>query len=393
MKNYRFDTKAIHGGITKKNPENALNPPIFQTSTFTFNNIEHVEKVMSFESDDYVYTRGNNPTLRLFENRMAELEYGKGAVAFSSGMAAISSVLFSFLKPKDNVIVHKTLYGSSYSVVTKLLPEYNVDHKIIDLTNIEELEKAIDENTKLVYFESPSNPDLSIINIKKISQIAHEKNIKVVVDNTFASPYFQNPLLLGADVVVHSATKYICGHGDVVGGVAISQNNDYIQSLKFEYMCEFGGVMSPFDAWLLLRGLKTLGIRMRQHEENAMAVAKYLENHPKVKKVNYPGLESFKGHNIAKEQMNGFGAMISFELDGDLKDAIKFVESVKLAQLAVSLGDCETLIELPAAMTHRGYPREKLEEFGLTETMIRISVGIEDKLDIIEDLDQAFKCI
>ena len=393
MKNYRFDTKTIHGGINKKNPENALNPPIFQTSTFTFNNIEHVEKVMSFESDDYVYTRGNNPTLRLFENRMAELEYGKGAVAFSSGMAAISSVLFSFLKPKDNVIVHKTLYGSSYSVVTKLLPEYNVDHKIIDLTNIEELEKAIDENTKLVYFESPSNPDLSIINIKKISQIAHEKNIKVVVDNTFASPYFQNPLLLGADVVVHSATKYICGHGDVVGGVAISQNNDYIQSLKFEYMCEFGGVMSPFDAWLLLRGLKTLGIRMRQHEENAMAVAKYLENHPKVKKVNYPGLESFKGHNIAKVQMNGFGAMISFELDGDLKDAIKFVESVKLAQLAVSLGDCETLIELPAAMTHRGYPREKLEEFGLTETMIRISVGIEDKLDIIEDLDQAFKCI
>ena len=391
MKNYRFDTKTIHGGITKKNPENALNPPIFQTSTFTFDSIEDVEKVMSFESDDYVYTRGNNPTLRLFENRMAELEHGNGAVAFGSGMAAISSVLFSFLKPGDNVIVHKTLYGSSYSVVTKLLPEYNVAHKIVDLTNIDEFEKSIDENTKLVYFESPANPDLSIIDIKKISQIAHGKNIKVVVDNTFASPYFQNPLLLGADVVVHSATKYICGHGDVVGGIAISQNNDYIQSLKFEYMCEFGGVMSPFDAWLLLRGLKTLGVRMRQHEENALAVAKYLENHPKVKKVNYPGLESFKGHNIAKEQMNGFGAMISFELDGDLKDAIKFVESVKLAQLAVSLGDCETLIELPAAMTHRGYPREKLKDFGLTESMIRISVGIEDKADIIEDLEQAFK--
>ncbi len=224
------------------------------------------------------------PTLRLFENRMAELEHGKGAVAFSSGMAAISSVLFSFLKPGDNVIVHKTLYGSSYSVVTKLLPEYNVEYKIVDLTNTEEFQKAIDENTKLVYFESPSNPDLSIIDIKAIAQIAQNKGLKVVVDNTFASPYFQNPLLLGADVVVHSATKYICGHGDVVGGVAVSKNNDYIQSLKFEYMCEFGGTMSPFDAWLLLRGLKTLGIRMRQHEENALAVAKFLENHPKVKK-------------------------------------------------------------------------------------------------------------
>ncbi|NLV75877.1 MAG: PLP-dependent transferase [Tissierellia bacterium] len=392
-KNYRFDTKTIHGGYTGKNPENALNPPIFQTSTFTFDSIEHVEKVMSFESDDYVYTRGNNPTLRLFENRMAELEYGKGAVAFSSGMAAISSVLFSFLKPGDNVIVHKTLYGSSYSVVTKLLPEYHVNYKIVDLTNTEEFIKAIDENTKLVYFESPSNPDLSIIDIKKISQNAHEKNIKVVVDNTFASPYFQNPLLLGADVVVHSATKYICGHGDVVGGIAISQDNYYIQSLKFEYMCEFGGAMSPFDAWLLLRGLKTLGIRMRQHEENALTVANYLENHPKVKKVNYPGLESFNGHNIAKEQMNGFGAMISFELSGNLQDAIKFVESVELAQLAVSLGDCETLIELPAAMTHRGYPKKKIEEFGLTESMIRISVGIEDKRDILEDLEQAFNQI
>lgn len=391
MKNYRFDTKTIHGGSTGKNPKNALNPPIFQTSTFTFNSIEHVEKVMSFESDDYVYTRGNNPTLRLFENRMAELEYGKGAVAFSSGMAAISSVLLSFLKPGDNVVVHKTLYGSSYSVVTELLPKYHVKHKIVDLTNVEELKKAIDKNTKLIYFESPSNPDLSIINIEEVSKLAKENNIKVVVDNTFASPYFQNPLLLGADVVVHSATKYICGHGDVVGGIAISKDNDYIQSLKFEYMCELGGTMSPFDAWLLLRGLKTLSIRMRQHEENAMAVAKFLVEHPKIKKVNYPGLKSFKGYNLAKRQMKGFGAMISFELDGGLEDAIKFVESVKLAQLAVSLGDCETLIELPAAMTHRGYPREELEDFGLTETMIRISVGLEDKLDIIEDLAQALK--
>lgn len=388
-KDYGFDTRTIHGGSTGENPSNALNPPIFQTSTFVFNDIDHVEKVMSFQSDDYVYTRGNNPTLRLFENRMAELEHGEGAVAFASGMAAISSVLFSFLEPNDNVIVNKTLYGSSYSVVTKLLPRYGVEHKIRDLTNLEKLKEAIDENTKLIYFETPSNPNLSIIDIKKVVEIARKRDIKVVVDNTFASPYFQNPLELGADVVVHSATKYICGHGDVVGGVAISKDNDYIQRLKFDYMCEFGGVMSPFDAWLLLRGLKTLGLRMRQHEKNAVEVANFLNNHSKVKTVMYPGLENFKGHNIAKEQMNGFGAMISFEIDGGLEEAIKFVESVKLAQLAVSLGDCETLIEVPAAMTHRGYPNEKLKEFGLTESMVRISVGLEDSKDIIEDLEQA----
>ncbi|SHE35058.1 methionine-gamma-lyase [Tissierella praeacuta DSM 18095] len=388
-----FDTKAIHGGIKGKNPSNALNPPIFQTSTFVFDNIEHANKIMSFESDDYVYTRGNNPTLRLFENRMAELEYGAGAVAFSSGMAAISSTIFSLLKPEDTIIVHKTLYGSSYSVITELLPKYNMNYKIIDLTNLDELKNAIDSSTKVIYFETPSNPDLSIIDITKVSEIAKKNNIKVVVDNTFASPYFQNPLLLGADIVVHSATKYICGHGDVVGGVAIGKDIDYIQYLKFGYMCEFGGVMSPFNAWLLLRGLKTLGIRMRQHEKNAIEVVNFLKSHPKIDLVLYPGLEEFKGHSIAEEQMKGFGAMISFEVKGGLESAIKFVDSLKLAQLAVSLGDCETLVQLPAAITHRGYPRERLAEFGLTESMVRISVGLEDSKDIIEDLEQALKLI
>ncbi|MDR7856789.1 PLP-dependent aspartate aminotransferase family protein [Tissierella sp.] len=384
-----FDTKAIHSGSNGKNPSNALNPPIFQTSTFVFDNIEHANKVMSFESDDYVYTRGNNPTLRLFENRMAELEHGVGAVAFASGMAAISSVIFSLLKPNDTIIVHKTLYGSSYSVVTELLPKYNINYKIADLTNLDELRNSIDDATKIIYFETPSNPDLSIIDIKEVSNIAKEKDIKLVVDNTFASPYFQNPLLLGADVVVHSATKYICGHGDVVGGVAVAKDMDYVQHLKFGYMCEFGGVMSPFNAWLLLRGLKTLGVRMRQHEENAIAVANFLNKHPKIESVMYPGLADFKGHNIAKEQMNGFGAMISFEVKGGLEAASRFVDNLKLAQLAVSLGDCETLVQLPAAITHRGYPRERLAEFGLTESMVRISVGLENVKDIIYDIEQA----
>ncbi len=392
-KDYYFDTKTIHAGSTGKNPNNALNPPIFQTSTFVFDDIEHVEKVMSFQSNDYVYTRGNNPTLRLFENRMAELERGKGAVAFASGMAAISSVLFSLLKPKENVIAHRTLYGSSYNVITKLLPEYNIDYKMIDLTDINKLKSSIDENTKVIYFETPSNPDLSIIDIKKVAEVAKAKDIKVVVDNTFATPYFQNPLVLGADVVVHSATKYICGHGDVVGGVAIAKDMDYIHYLKFDYMCEFGGVMSPFDAWLLLRGLKTLGIRMRQHEKNATEIAKFLQTHPKIKNVKYPGLEDFNGYDIAKRQMNGFGAMISFELNASFEDTKKFIESLELIQLAVSLGDCETLIELPAAMTHRGYPKEKLQKFGLTKSMVRLSIGLEDYRDIIEDLNEALLVI
>ena len=393
MKDYGFNTRAIHGGSDGKNPDNALNPPIFQTSTFVFDDIDHVERVMSFESDDYVYTRGNNPTLRLFENRMAELEYGKGAVAFSSGMAAISSVLFSLLKPGDNVIVHRTLYGSSYTLTTQLLPKYGVEYKVVDLTDLEELNESIDSNTRVIYFESPSNPDLSIIDIREVARIARERNIKVVVDNTFASPCFQNPLKLGADVVVHSATKYICGHGDVVGGVAIAQDTDYIDSLKFEYMCEFGGVMSPFDAWLLLRGLKTLGIRMEQHESNAMAVAEYLRGNPRVQKVNYPGIEDFKGYDIAKEQMDGFGAIISFEVEGGLESATRLVEGLELIKLAVSLGDCETLIEVPAAMTHRGYPADQLERFGFSESMVRISVGIEDMDDIIADLDRSFRRI
>lgn len=386
---YGFDTRAVHGGSHGKNPSNALNPPIFQTSTFVFEDLDHVDRVMSFKSDDFVYTRGNNPTLRLFENKMSELEEGNGAVAFSSGMAAISSVIFSLMKPGDNIIVHRTLYGSTFNVVNNMLKRYHMESKTIDLRDIELLEKTIDENTRVIYFETPCNPNLDIIDIKKVTAIAKDRGIKVVVDNTFASPYFQRPLSLGADVVVHSATKYICGHGDVVGGVAVAKDPEYIQYLKFEYMCEFGGVMSPFNAWLLLRGLKTLGVRMREHERNAIKVAKFLEEHPKVEKVFYPGLEGFDGFETARGQMDGFGAMISFEVKGGLEESKRVVNSVKLLKIAVSLGDCESLIEHPAAMTHRGYPREKLMEFGFTESLIRISVGLENPEDVIEDLKQA----
>lgn len=384
-----FNTKAIHAGGPHKNPENAVNSPIFMTSTFEFNDLQHVDDVMSFKSDDYVYTRGNNPTLRMLENRIAALEEGDSAVAFASGMAAISSVIFSLMGPEDEIIVHRTLYGSSYSVVTKLLPKYNMNYKIEDLTDPSNLEKIISDKTKVIYFETPSNPNLEVIDIKAIAEIAHRYNAKVVVDNTFATPYLQRPLTLGADVVVHSATKYLSGHGDIVGGLAISKDPNYILSLKFEYMCEFGGVMSPFNAWLLLRGIKTLGIRMEAHEKSAKQIAEYLEKHPKVEKVFYPGLETFKGHEIAKEQMDGYGAMISFEVKGGYEAASKVIEGFEMAKLAVSLGDCETLVEMPAAITHRGYDKEKLVSFGLTESMIRISVGLESVDDIIEDIEKA----
>lgn len=387
--NYGFDTLSIHGKNEENNPANALNPPIFMTSTYVFDDVQDAEDIMNFRKEGYLYTRGNNPTLRLFEKRMAGLEDGRDAVAFASGMSAITSVLFSFLSPGDTLLTHTVLYGSSYTATHKLLTKYKINCKSVDFTDLEAVKAAIDANTKVLYFETPANPSLDIIDIRKVSEIAKAHNAKVVVDNTFATPYFQKPLSLGADVAVHSATKYICGHGDALGGVAVSKDVDYIRDLKFEYMCEFGGVMSPFNAWLMLRGLKTLGLRMRQHEANAIAIAKFLKGHPKIESVIYPGLETAKGHLLAKEQMSGFGAMISFEVKGGLEAAKKFVNNVKLAKLAVSLGDCETLIELPAAMTHAGYPKEKLREFGLTESMVRLSVGIEDVKDIIGDLSRA----
>lgn len=390
-KDYGFDTLSIHGGAEENHPKNALNPPIFMTSTYVFDDVKDAEDIMNFEKQGFIYTRGNNPTLQLFEKRMAALEEGEDAVAFASGMAAISSVLFSLLSPKDNVVAHKTLYGSSFTVTHKLLPKYHIDCKSVDFTEPKAVEGAIDKNTKVLYFETPANPNLAIIDIQQIVRIAKAYGVKVVVDNTFATPYFQRPLAFGADVVVHSATKYICGHGDALGGVAVSKDADYIKKLKFDYMCEFGGVMSPFNAWLMLRGLKTLGLRMRQHEANAMAIAEYLKSHDSIAEVFYPGLADFRGHELAKRQMNGFGAVMSFEVKGGLKAAKRFINSVKLAKIAVSLGDCETLIELPAAMTHAGYPKARLQEFGLTDSMVRLSVGIENVKDIIEDLDNALK--
>lgn len=388
---FGFNTLSIH--LKEEQPFKALNPPIFMTSTFSFDSLEHADEVFSFEKSDFVYTRGNNPTLRLLEEKMAVLEGGVDSVAFSSGMGAISAVLLSLLASGDEVLAHRTVYGSSFNVLQNILPRYQIRVKFLDFTDPEQLKSKIGNNTKVFYLETPANPNLEIIDLEQISQIAKKHKISIVVDNTFASPYFQNPLKHGADVVVHSATKYIAGFGAGLGGIAVSNDQKYIQELKFGYMCELGSVMSPFNAWLFLQGLKTLGLRMKQHEMGALKVADYLVKHPKVEKVHYPGLPDFPGYQIAKKQMEGFGGMLSFETKGNLADSKKLINNLELIKLAVSLGDAETLAEHPAAMTHRGYPREQLREFGMTESMIRLSIGLEDVEDIIFDLEQALKKI
>ncbi len=390
----KFDTKAIHPKKEEKTFCNALSSPIAMSSTFTFDSIDDVQKVMSFQSDDFVYTRGNNPTLRELENKLSLLEDGAGAVAFASGMAAITSVLLSFLSPGDEVIAHRTLYGSAHSVISKLLPKYKIVPKIRDLTDLSQLQKAITPKTKVIYFETPANPNLDVLDIKKICQISQATKIAVVVDNTFATPYLTKPLNLGAAVVVHSASKYLCGHGDAIGGIAVAKDANYLADLKFNYMCELGGVLSPFNAFLILRGIKTLGLRMDKHCSSAQKVAEFLLKHPKVKSVSYPGLPCFPHHSLAKEQMSDkFGGIISFETKGGLAAAKKLADSITLFKLAVSLGDCESLIEVPAAMTHFCYPQDKLSDFGLTPSMVRLSIGLEDPRDLISALELALSKI
>lgn len=392
MKKKHFETRCIHASQDKE-IYGALNPPIYMSSTFTFQDVQEADDTFSFRKSRYVYTRGGNPTINLFENRVADLEGGGYSVAFASGMSAITSALLSLVKPGEKIIAHHTLYGSSFSAISQLLPRFGIKTQFIDLTDIDNVLKIITPDMKVIYFETPSNPSLDIIDIKKLANQINGTDIKIVIDNTFATPYFQRPLDLGADVVLHSATKYIAGHGDAVGGVAISRDQDYIHKLKFDYMCELGGVLSPFNAWLFLRGLKTLSIRMQKHEENAKALTSYLVKHSKITRVMYPGIESHPGHEIAKQQMTGYGGIVSFEIDGNATVVTKFINNLRMIKLAVSLGDAETLVNVPTLMTHRAYAGESSKEIGFMPDTIRISTGLEHSADIIEDIDQALNKI
>ena len=387
-KKLHFDTLSIHAA-EQEDQNQSLNPPIYMTSTFTFTDLQQAEDTFSFKRRAYVYTRGGNPTINLFEQRLATLENGVDGVAFSSGMAAISSVVMSFAAAGDSLVAHRNLYGSTFGFLNHLITNYGVKTKFINMTDLNAVEKAITSETKLIYLETPTNPALEIIDIEALAKIAHSNGVKVVVDNTFATPVFQRPLDFGADVVLHSATKYISGHGDVIGGFATSKDFDYVQKLKFGYMCELGGVMSPFNAWLLLRGMKTLGLRMERHERNAREIANFLRNRPEVVKVSYPGFEDHPGHDIASRQMEGFGGIISFELKGPRENAESFVRNLNLIKLAVSLGDAETLVEVPAMMTHRDYPEEELHEFGFSSKTVRISAGLEHYSDLLNDIENS----
>ena len=375
----KFSTKAIHAGQQPDPTTGAIMPPIFQTATYAQNGLG--------DHKGYEYSRSHNPTRTALQECIAALEDGKFGLAFASGMAAETAIL-SLLSAGDHLVACDDLYGGSYRIFERVMRRYNVETSYVPAGNVAAYEQAIRPNTKLIWLESPTNPLLRLIDIQAVAEIAHRHNILVVVDNTFASPYFQQPLKLGADIVVHSTTKYINGHSDVIGGALVLNNEEAYESMKF-YENAAGNVPSPFDAWLVLRGIKTLAVRMRQHDENARAVAKFLAEHPRVEKVYYPGLPSHPDYELAKRQMSGFGGMVSFQFKGVYADVDKLVRRFKVFSLAESLRGVESLVCHPVSMTHGSIPKEIREARGLTDILLRLSVGIEDAEDLLADLQQA----
>lgn len=393
LKNKGMGTIAIHAG-QGKNPFGALSTPIYQTSTFVFDSTEQGGARFAGKEEGYIYSRLGNPTTTVAEEKIAALECGEAAAATSSGMGAISSALWTLLRAGDHVIADKILYGCTFALLCHGMTRYGVEVEFLDTSDLEAVKKAMKKNTRVVYLETPANPNLKISDIEEIAKIAHTNEYtKVVVDNTFASPYLQKPLLLGADLVVHSATKYLNGHGDVIAGFVVG-NKELITEVKlFGIKDMTGSVLGPTEAHLIIRGLKTFEIRMQRHCENAMKVAEYLNAHPKVSKVYYPGLKDHEGYEIAKKQMTGFGGMMSFELEGGFEAGKTLLNNLEMCALAVSLGDTETLVQHPASMTHSAYTKEELKEAGIPEGLARLSVGLENIEDIIADLDKAFEKI
>lgn len=374
-----FGTRAIHAGQPPESTTGAVMTPVFQTSTFA--------QRSPGEHQGYEYARTDNPTRTAYQACLASLEGGKHALAFASGLASIDAVLHT-LKAGDHVVACDDVYGGTYRIFDKVFKKLGLTFTFVDLTDLEKARTAFRPETKLLWMESPTNPMLKILDIKALCKIAREKGARSVVDNTFMSPYFQRPLELGADAVMHSVTKYINGHSDVVGGALITNDDAWHAELKF-LQNAVGGVPGPWDCFLVMRGIKTLHVRMERHAQNALAIARLLEAHPKVERVIYPGLESHPQHALAKSQMSGFGGMITFFIKGGLPEARRFLERVKLFTLAESLGGVESLIEHPAIMTHASVPAETRAQLGIHDNLIRISVGIEDQKDLISDLNAA----
>lgn len=376
----KFSTRAIHAGQIPDPTTGAIMTPVYLSSTY-------VQESPGVHKG-WEYSRTHNPTRRAYEDCIADLEGGKFGFAFASGCAATTTVMH-LLKQGDHVVAFDDMYGGTFRLFDKVLRHNGLDFTFTDLTSVENFSKAIKPNTKMVWLETPTNPTLKLTDIAAIVKIAKHHDILVVVDNTFMSPYFQRPLELGADIVVHSATKYIGGHSDIVGGVAVTSDAKIAEKIAF-LSNSMGGVQGAFDSFLALRSLKTLPIRMKAHAENAMKIALFLETHPQVEKVIYPGLKSHAQHELAKTQMSGFGGMITFFIKGGLESSRKFLESVKVFALAESLGGVESLIEHPAIMTHASVPAEQRKKIGIDDSLIRLSVGIEDFDDLLADLKHAF---
>jgi cystathionine gamma-lyase/homocysteine desulfhydrase len=378
--NLKRKTKLIHGGIAGDPHTGAVTVPIYQVSTYKQEGIG--------KHKGYEYSRTGNPTRTALEELIKDLEEGTAGFAFGSGMAAITAVMMLF-NSGDHVILTDDVYGGTYRVMTKVLNRLGIESTFVDTSDIRNIEKEIHPNTKAIYIETPTNPLLKITDIEKTAQLAKNHGLLTIVDNTFSTPYWQTPITLGADIVVHSATKYLGGHSDVVAGLVVVNSDELAEKMHF-IQNSTGGVLGPHDSWLLIRGMRTLGVRMEEHEENTRQIVEFLKDHPAVQKIYYPGLESHPNHEIAKKQCRGFGGMISFDV-GSGEKAEQLLNNVKYFTLAESLGAVESLISLPAKMTHASIPKERREQLGITDGLVRISVGLEDVEDLIEDLAQALK--
>jgi len=388
---YGFSTRAIHHGYDSQAHQGALIPPVYKTSTYAFPTVEHGAACFAGEADGHFYSRISNPTLTVLEQRMASLEEGEAALALASGMGAITSTLWTLLRPGDELIVGLTVYGCTFAFVHHGIGQFGVKVRHVDLDDPVALAAAITPRTRMIFFETPANPTMRLVDIARVVEVARRHDVLVVVDNTYCTPYLQRPLTLGADLVVHSATKYLSGHGDITAGLVIG-SAALVGRIRLEGLKDMtGAVMSPHDASLLMRGIKTLALRMDRHCSNALAVARRLEQAPQVEQVRYPGLESFAQHALAQRQMRLPGGMIAFELRGGVAAGRRFMNALQLFSRAVSLGDAESLAQHPASMTHSAYsPQERLQH-GISEGLVRLSVGLEEVDDLLADVEQALE--
>lgn len=392
----KLDTQVVHGkGKTVDEETRAIVAPIHMAAVFSFRNADHGAKLFTGDEEGYIYTRLGNPTLKMLEEKMAFLEGGESAASFASGMAAISTTILAFCNSGDNIIVSNPIYGGTFALLNNLIPKWGIEIRWANASKfVEEIESRnlVDDKTKLIFVESPANPTLDLVNLKETVELAKNKNIPTAIDQTFATFYYQKPLEYGFDISIYSATKFIGGHSDSIGGIVVS-NKDMIKKIKDETLVDMGGIMSPFNAFLFLRGLETLAVRMERQESNSKEISKYLVEHPRVEKVFYPFNETHPQHKLAKDQMNGGSALMAFIIEGGKQKGKEFLDNLNLMIVAVSLGAVSTLIEHPASMTHSTYSPEELKEAGIPEGLIRISVGIENVEDLIQDMDQSFNKI